>query len=483
MPLDQERAGHEHQLAAARFGRRPRACLGWPVPDRAANPIGSDMTGALQWSLITGPVPVLVTIVGLAGLAALLYGRTRRWWTRQVPLVLACSALIVVAADTVVDRIWRPFPDPVPLLIVLWLAAATAAVGLAVARSVTTRRWRSSVGAAVAAMLVLVTVGAQANMYYGQYPTLHTALGLAPSNLGDFAQIARPTRDRVAAAAGKSLSDVWTAPPEMPSSGVVSPVSIPSPVSGFSARPGWVYFPPAYLVTPRAQLPVLVLVAGQPGTPSDWLNGGRLSSVMDDFATRHHGLAPVVVVADNLGSTLANPLCVDSRLGNAASYLTVDVPNWIRRELQIDPDPHAWAIGGFSSGGTCALQLAVRAPRIYPTFLDISGQDEPTLGSRQRTIDVAFGGDRASFTRSNPLDVLAHSRLTGTAGAIVAGRDDGVYLPQQHKVLAACRAAGMTVRWLELPGGHNWRVWGPGLEQSLPWLSARIRLIHPPAGG
>ena len=33
--------------------------------------------------------------------------------------------------------------------------------------------------------------------------------------------------------------------------------------------------PPAYLASPRAQLPVLVLLSGQPGTPRDWLDGGR----------------------------------------------------------------------------------------------------------------------------------------------------------------------------------------------------------------
>ena len=57
-------------------------------------------------------------------------------------------------------------------------------------------------------------------------------------------------------------------------------------------------------------------------------------------------------------------MCVDGPLGYSATYLTVDVPG-------VDPIAHlhgqaarrAWAIGGFSQGGTCSLQLAARASR------------------------------------------------------------------------------------------------------------------------
>lgn len=42
---------------------------------------------------------------------------------------------------------------------------------------------------------------------------------------------------------------------------------------------------------------------------------------------------------------VVSPPCVDSHLGNAATYLSVDVPDWIRTHPQVDPDPRAWAVG------------------------------------------------------------------------------------------------------------------------------------------
>jgi S-formylglutathione hydrolase FrmB len=93
----------------------------------------------------------------------------------------------------------------------------------------------------------------------------------------------------------------------------------------------------------------------------------------------------------------------------------------------------------------------------------------------------AFGGDQAAFRRVNPLDVLATRRLPNTAAMIVAGTRDQQYRPQR-RVLLACQRAGVDAHWLELPGGHSWAVWGPGLEHSLPWLAERFGLARPGNG-
>jgi hypothetical protein len=154
----------------------------------------------------------------------------------------------------------------------------------------------------VAVAFVLITTLAQVNQLYYACPTLHSALGLTPPQQMSFAHVAPPVSRVVTAQPGVPLTDAWTPPANMPTTGAVSEVPIPGTVSSFVARPAWVYFPPAYLSSPRAVLPVLVLVAGQPGTPRDWLDGGRLVATMNAFAAAHSGLAPVVVVPDSLGS-------------------------------------------------------------------------------------------------------------------------------------------------------------------------------------
>jgi len=353
---------------------------------------------------------------------------------------------------------------------------ALAALLLAAARQPLLRTWPRRAAAIAAAFLVLAAAADQVNDYFQAYPSLRVVLApwLDPKPMYTNTAHVRETVARP----GQAVDNVWHPPRGMPAAGAVYQADIPGVRSGFAARPAYIYLPPAYLATPRAQLPVLVLLGGQPGEPRAWVDSGQVQAMMDGFAGRHHGLAPVVVIPDDLGSTFANPLCLNSRLGQVQTYLTADVPDWITGHLQVRPPGQGWAIGGFSQGGTCAIQLATQAPRLYRFFIDISGQAGPTLGSRQRTISRAFGGDAAAFARVDPAEVLARTRFPASAGVFVAGESDRVYTPQQRAMYAAARRAGMTVSLMYLPGGHDGRVWFGGLAHNLAWLAGQLGITE-----
>lgn len=425
----------------------------------------------LDAALLSGPLPWALAAAGACAFAFLLAVPRRRWWTSTVPLVLLGAAAVTVLGAALANGI---VPDPLPFSVLAAVGCTFAAAGLGIA-GFGRRGWRGRAAIVTATALVAIAAAQGVNTEYGEFPTLRTALGLAAVDQIPFTAVA--LREQVISArGGRPLDAQWRAPAGMPPTGVITQVDIPASRSGFAARPGWLYLPPAYLSRPRAQMPVLVLLSGQPGSPQDWLDGGRLAARLDAFAAAHDGLAPVVVMPDHLGSPLVNPLCMDSRLGDVATYLSVDVPAWIRATLQVDPDPRAWAIGGLSNGGTCSLQMAVAAPAVYPTFVDISGESEPTLGDRATTVQAAFAGDAAAFTAVNPLDVLTAKRFPATSGYLVAGQQDSQYLPQAESVLEAGRSAGMDVQLHVLPGGHTWDVWGPGLDGALPWLATRLGL-------
>ncbi|MEO6882293.1 MAG: alpha/beta hydrolase-fold protein [Mycobacteriaceae bacterium] len=429
------------------------------------------MNRVLDASLISGPLWWVLLLAGPVGVCVLVLGRGRRWWLGVVPAALAVGLAVAVLVTLTVNVWWQPFPDPLPLLVPVWVGLFVAAVVLALGRRAGVTRMALAL---LIAVLVAASGTAQVNEKFAAFPTVRDALGLPLPGQIAFNRVPGPQRAPVTGTPGATLASRWSPPPGMPTAGEVTTTAIPGVVSGFNARDAWIYLPPAYLSTPRAQLPVLVMFGGQPGSPRDCFTAGRVVATMTAYAAAHRGLAPVVVEVDPLGSTLANPLCVDSPLGNAFTYLSVDVPAWIRTHLQVDPDPAHWAVGGASFGGTCALQLAVNAPSVYPTFLDFSGQEEPTLGGASRTLSAAFGGSARAFTRVNPLDVLERKRFPATAGMIVVGRDDGPFLPQARRVAAAAREAGMTIRYLEVPGGHGWSVWANALPLAMPFLGQRV---------
>lgn len=417
--------------------------------------------------LVSGPLYVGLVTALFVGLAVLLVARRdRRWFTRRVPLALL-AALVLLGLAQLALVITKPFPDGLPWLVPLWIGLGLLGITLAVA-AWGGQRWWARALIVTAVLGVVLGAANNVNQVYQPFPTVAAALQLPP-----YDQVEADTVITQQTVSTTSLAD-WTPPAGMPTTGALTEVTIPATASGFPARPAWVYLPPAYLSSDRPALPVLVMLGGQPGSPRDWIDGGQLAQRLDTWADHHHGLAPVVVMPDDLGGEASNPLCMDSALGKADTYLSVDVPTWISAHLQVDTDHAHWAVGGFSYGGTCALQLATNHPALFSTAFVASGQRTPTLGGEEKTVQATFGGDQAAFAAVDPLHLLAAHRYPDLGAYVVVGKDDDNYRPQADELVNALKKAGASVTSTQLPGGHSWDVWGPGFEGALPWLTQRM---------
>ncbi|MFD0572113.1 alpha/beta hydrolase-fold protein [Kitasatospora gansuensis] len=428
----------------------------------------------LDWPLTTGVIPSLVLAVGSAALLGLAYSRSKHWWTRRLPCAVVLAAALTVLLRFVVDDWWVPFPDGLPRPTLFWIGVAVLGLCLAALR-MPPLRWRGRALAALAAALVVLMASSEINRQFDQYPTLRVLL--APW-IGKTDALTTGQVTPVHVPEGKTLAEVWHAPAGLPAKGTVSTTPIPGVKSGFNTMDAYVYLPPAYQADPRPLLPVLVLLTGQPGSPVDWIGTGQVPEQLDAFAAAHQGLAPIVLVVAQNGSQWGNSLCMNSKIAQAQTYLAEDVPDWAHSHLQTATGRKSLAIGGLSQGGTCSIQLAVNAPEVYGTFLDISGQEEPTLGSRQETVQKAFGGDQAAFEAVDPLHVMARKKFPDTAAAFVVGDGDGEYGPQQRKVYQAAQAAGMQAHFQTVPGGHDWNTFRAGLGVNIPWLAQQAGLIR-----
>ncbi|WP_295647981.1 alpha/beta hydrolase family protein [uncultured Dietzia sp.] len=449
------------------------------VQAAADPPLSGPLLGVPGLIAVWAALVVGAVVLGALGSTG---GGARRWWSRVLPLSVLVAAVVTFAGALLVEKVLRPFPDAIPPGVYLWIGVGLLGVllgaGGAAVEIRAHRPWRA-VASVVALLLVVAAAAGHVNRVYAEFSSVGMLLGLREYRTMSLEQVTGRAAVTVGGdlEPGVTLESVWTPSPGIPGTGAVVEAPIPGAASGFEARPAQIYLPPAYFTEPRPLLPVLVLMAGQPGGPEDWIRSGRLPVVADEFAADHAGLAPVIVVADPIGSSLANTLCVDSPQGNAHTYLARDVPGWIRATLQVDEDPGAWAIGGLSFGGTCALQLALTEPEVYPNFLAMSAQAEPTVGTRAETVARFFGGDPEAFRAANPADLLASRPFPDLAGAFVVGSDDTEYGPGVRALHDATMRAGADVRYAELPGGHSYAVWSEGLRLELPWLARRMGLI------
>ncbi|GIH15836.1 alpha/beta hydrolase [Rugosimonospora africana] len=371
--------------------------------------------------------------------------------TRTLPVV-AGSAAALTGVGAVLLRVTGTVTDPYPLSFALWAGLLlAAAIGVPFALPGPGAVRRGLAGAAVP--LTLAGAVLLVNDEYGVWPTLGDLLG--HTGMVDASSVA-----------GRAASH----------RGVLVAADPPALRSHFRHRPGSVYLPAAYFTAARADLPVIIMLAGTPGSPIQWPTSGGAVRTADAYATAHRGRAPVLLFVDQNGSDTDDTECVDGPQGNAETFLTADVPAYVRQTLGIRSDPDRWAVAGFSEGGTCALDLTLGHPTLFRHLVDLGGDAQPALGGPAHTLAALFGGSVAARDAHLPTRLLAGHRYPGVTAWFGVGIGDPDRIPVAHRLASLAGAAGIDSRELTVPGGHNWQFVTIAFAQLMPALCGQLGL-------
>ncbi len=224
----------------------------------------------------------------------------------------------------------------------------------------------------------------------GQYHSSHQA-GIAPS-------VTPVTVSATSAVPGPSGA----------SGGRLQAVQIHGQLSGLSV-PGYVYLPPGY---PSASglLPVAVVVSGRLDSAGDAYSAGRLAAAAArQIAAGRLGRLILVMLPAQIGPE--DQGCLDVPDGQqAATFFTEDLPHVIGAAYRAQaPATQRWVLLGDSSGGYCALQLAMTHSEIYAAAAvppgDYTGPPGPAefaASSEIRTQD-----DLAWLLRHQPMQPIS----------------------------------------------------------------------------
>lgn len=391
----------------------------------------------------------------------------------QIGLGLLISLVLAVSLDVLVTHATQ---TNLPASFILMCLPFTLLISLFGLTLIAKRRLRIVTGVTVLVSLIFSLL--IINDYYRYAPTIGNLLG--KTNATAFAANTANVTVNYTIGANQqvynnssiqaSLAKIKSAP----TAGKVYQVNIPGTVSKFNARPGYVYVPAIYNSPAQVNLPVIVLTAGVPGLPANWLGLG-LQQIMDNFAKSHDGITPLVFVADSLGSINNDTECVNSPRGNVETYLSVDVPNYIKKNFRVDDAPQNWAIGGLSLGGMCAIMLTLRHTNVYHYFIDLGGEIGPEVGSKSQTIAALFNGSEADWAAHQPSLLLQENKYKGIGGFFGDGNQDSLAVTSAiAKLSAESKKAGLDSVIETINGAHTFDVWGQTYKDSLPWISNRI---------
>jgi enterochelin esterase-like enzyme len=397
---------------------------------------------------VLGGIILLVCCLGLVGVY-------QRWWDVDLTAgwVLGVLAVLFVAAITVAGFTWdRP------------RYRGLRRSGLLLAIQV----------------LAMATLAAMVNMAGGFYGSMSELLGVHRGGAAVLADGAGGGGggggggDRGGGkGAGAVTAEPWLADARQatgPGRGVWAPLTISGRRTGY-ALPAWAYVPDAYFDTqqPTRRFPVVILLAGYPGAVENWERQGHMVAVLDKLMAQGT-IPPMILVSVTQNPDAARDSeCVDATGGaHADSYITEDVPEALAQHLRVQADRSAWSLMGYSTGGYCAVDLALRHPRQFSAAVSLDGYFEPAVDA---TTGDLFHNDVALRRAYTPTQTIHDHRDAPLRFDLVVG-DAEPKLKQAAKDFATATRTPDVATVVDIPGGHNWTTWTNALPAALTWLTA-----------
>jgi enterochelin esterase-like enzyme len=255
--------------------------------------------------------------------------------------------------------------------------------------------------------------------------------------------------------------------------------TLPGPQSRIS-RQGVIYLPPQYFQKPYEgrRFPVIELIHGSPGTPSDYEGRLKISGMLRKLISTHKAKPVVLVIPDANGGLDRSTQCLNTVHGEQdETYLAFDVPDDIAGRLRVERPGPAWGIAGFSEGGFCAANLALRHPDRYGAAASLSGYFEPLRSNHLPRPTDPFAGNRTLRAANSPLKVLASALPPSPLPHfwVMSGNAAQSDMVQAQAFVDLVKQYEPGAPFLVIKGGqHNYVAWREAFPKMFEWATSQV---------
>jgi hypothetical protein len=246
------------------------------------------------------------------------------------------------------------------------------------------------------------------------------------------------------------------------------------------SQDGLVYLPPEYFWPrfARYRFPAVEVLTGFPGQVANLVRTLDFPAAL--MAAERAGRAgPMVLVM--LRSSPAFPRdteCVDVPRGpQSLTFFSQDVPADVATLLRVRP--LGWGAIGDSTGGYCAVKLAMTDSYVFTAAVSLSGYfkaaEDPTTGD-------LFGGSKGLSRQADLGQRLKDGTMPDAALLLTTSRTERgpSSVKDLRAFVALVRPPLVVDTVIAASGGHNFGTWRPLLPMALDWLSAHLRARVPP---
>jgi enterochelin esterase-like enzyme len=248
--------------------------------------------------------------------------------------------------------------------------------------------------------------------------------------------------------------------------------SYPSQIMGQN-RTYAISLPPDYQENPQKRYPVIFLLHGGNGKPTDWFKKGMAISVIEKLY-QNGKLPHSIIIApdgnDRRGpSPFYDPEYIDGANGNVRSAIGQELVQIVKNRYRARSEPKFWAIGGLSSGGWGAFNIGLHHPDNFAILFSHSGYFEDKSGAENSPLVY--------------IQKISPQARTQLRVYLDAGTEDGKYLDQSKEFATLLKQLQVYYVFHEFPGGHGivgpnslWNYWHKHLTDSLTFVGKQFEI-------
>jgi enterochelin esterase-like enzyme len=264
--------------------------------------------------------------------------------------------------------------------------------------------------------------------------------------------------------------------PDPARDGQIEQVQIQGARTGLTTQ-AYVFLPPQYFQKPYAKrhFPVMYDFTGFPGLPTQLITRLKVPAIA--AKEMNAGLVqPMVIVMMRPSPTSVMPKdteCTDVPGGpQVLSFYTQDVAESIISTYRVASSFRGWGAMGDSTGGYCAVKLAMKASDRFTAAVSMAGYFYP----RQdwQTGDL-YGGSKQVKSDNSLIWRLQHLPPPPISVLVTTSPDGEKDFGEARKFLQSARAPLMSDKILVPGGGHNPRTWRRVLPSALQWMSRHLQ--------
>ena len=233
------------------------------------------------------------------------------------------------------------------------------------------------------------------------------------------------------------------------------------------------YFQPAYAHT---AFPVITAYPGYPGWVQQLVQRMSLPEQVASMEMQGKMQPTILVLVSENVVAPRDTDCVNVVKGpQVDTFMSTDYAAAIRSGLRVTDDPRGWGLTGYSEGGTCALELAMRHPDLFGVVGDMGGDYSDLEDGESGNL---FGpkGSRSRAELMQQYNIawrLAHLPVPSIQVLVATTEKESDYKATQAFLQEVRAPMTATPMFLKV-GGHNFGPWTQERDPELVWMSQHM---------